>query len=199
MERALHSGPRQQLWAPRGSCRLAAPCPRGQLPGFLTGLERFAPPSVHLIYTFPNFKSCATIDLSPQLAYWKKVTKIPLPLRASPMQGWLDAIPYVKTKYSMLLHNDGCAAPPAPPHARHAAPRRPAVRRPQRSPHPRTRRRPTPPDAARRRPTPPDARGGGLRLTPSCATAEPQPTPVPPHPAPAVGCSRLALRSQVTH
>jgi len=80
-----------------------------QLPGFLTGLERFAPPSVHLIYTFPNFKSCATIDLSPQLKYWKKVTKIPLPLRASPMQGWLDAIPYVKTKYSMLLHNDGYA------------------------------------------------------------------------------------------
>ena len=85
------------------------------MPGFLTGLERFAPPSVHLIYTFPNFKSCATIDLSPQLKYWRRVTKIPLPLRASPMQGWLDAIPYVKTKYSMLLHNDGCAAPP--PHA----------------------------------------------------------------------------------
>ena len=37
-----------------------------QLPGFLTGLERYAPPSVHLIYTYPNFKSCATIDLTPQ-------------------------------------------------------------------------------------------------------------------------------------
>ena len=25
------------------------------------------------------------------------------------MQGWLDAGPYVKTKYSLLLHNDGYA------------------------------------------------------------------------------------------
>jgi hypothetical protein len=25
------------------------------------------------------------------------------------MQGWVDAIPYIKTKYSMLLHNDGYA------------------------------------------------------------------------------------------
>jgi hypothetical protein len=80
-----------------------------QLPGFLTGLERFAPPSVHLIYTYPNFKSCATIDLTEQLKYWRRATKLPLPLRASPMQGWLDAIPYVKTKYSLLLHNDGYA------------------------------------------------------------------------------------------
>ena len=169
------------------------------MPGFLTGLERFAPPSVHLIYTFPNFKSCATIDLSPQLQYWKKVTKIPLPLRASPMQGWLDAIPYVKTKYSMLLHNDGCAAPPAPPHARLAAPRRPAPRRPavrrqKRSPYPRH-------PYTRRHPTPPDARGG-LRLTPSSATAEPQPTPAPPRPAPPVG-TRSAPESltanRVTH
>ena len=37
------------------------------------------------------------------------MTKIALPLRASPMQGWLDAVPYVKTKYSLLLHNDGYA------------------------------------------------------------------------------------------
>ena len=145
------------------------------MPGFLTGLERFAPPSVHLIYTFPNFKSCATIDLSPQLKYWKKVTKIPLPLRASPMQGWLDAIPYVKTKYSMLLHNDGCAAPPAPPHARLAAPRRPAPRRPavrrqKRSPYPRH----PYTGATRRHPTP----GGG------CASprAVPPPSPSPPPP-----------------
>jgi len=64
---------------------------------------------VHLIYTYPNFKSCASMDLSPVLKRWKKVTTIPLPLRASPMQGWLDAIPFIKTKYSMLLHNDGYA------------------------------------------------------------------------------------------
>ena len=25
------------------------------------------------------------------------------------MQGWIDAIPHIKTKYSMLLHNDGYA------------------------------------------------------------------------------------------
>lgn len=43
------------------------------------------------------------------LKRWKKVTLLPLPLRSSPMQGWVDAIPYVKTKYSYLVHNDGYA------------------------------------------------------------------------------------------
>ena len=43
------------------------------------------------------------------LARWKKTTLLPLPLRSSPMQGWVDAIPHIKTKYSMLLHNDGYA------------------------------------------------------------------------------------------
>merc|ERR1719331_1081628 len=80
-----------------------------QAPGFIRALERFAPPSVHLIYTYPNFKSCASLDLKPVLKRWKKVTMIPLALRASPMQGWIDAIPHIKTKYSMLLHNDGYA------------------------------------------------------------------------------------------
>jgi len=80
-----------------------------QAPGFIRGLELFAPPSVHLIYTYPNFESCASIDLKAVLRRWKKVTLIPLPLRSSPMQGWIDAIPHVKTKYSMLLHNDGYA------------------------------------------------------------------------------------------
>ena len=80
-----------------------------QAPGFIRSLEKFAPPSVHLIYTFPNFKSCASIDLKDVLKRWKKVTLLPLPLRSSPMQGWVDAIPYVRTKYSMLLHNDGYA------------------------------------------------------------------------------------------
>merc|ERR1719261_2218070 len=49
------------------------------------------------------------IDLKEVLKRWKKVTLLPLPLRVSPMQGWVDAIPYVKTKYAMLLHNDGYA------------------------------------------------------------------------------------------
>jgi len=80
-----------------------------QAPGFIRALEVFAPPSVHLIYTYPNFESCAKIDLKDVLARWKKVTLLPLPLRSSPMQGWVDAIPYIKTKYSMLLHNDGYA------------------------------------------------------------------------------------------
>jgi len=30
-----------------------------QAPGFIRALERLAPPSVHLIYSFPNFDSCA--------------------------------------------------------------------------------------------------------------------------------------------
>jgi hypothetical protein len=80
-----------------------------QAPGFIRGLEVFAPPEVHLIYTFPNFESCAKIDLKEILARWHKVTLLPLPLRSSPMQGWVDAIPYIKTRYSMLLHNDGYA------------------------------------------------------------------------------------------
>lgn len=81
-----------------------------QAPGFIRSLERFAPPGVHLIYTYPNFESCASIDLKDVLARWKKVTLLPLPLRSSPMQGWVDAVPHIKTKYSMLLHNDGYAS-----------------------------------------------------------------------------------------
>jgi len=80
-----------------------------QAPGFIKALEVFAPPSVHLIYTFPNFESCAKIDLKDVLKRWKKTTILPLPLRSSPMQGWVDAVPYIKTKYSMLMHNDGYA------------------------------------------------------------------------------------------
>ncbi len=34
---------------------------------------------------------------------------IPLPLRSGPLQGWVDAIPYVKTKYAYLVHNDAYA------------------------------------------------------------------------------------------
>ena len=80
-----------------------------QAPGFIRGLEIFAPPEVHLIYTYPNFESCAKIDLKDVLKRWKRFTLLPLPLRSSPMQGWVDAIPHIKTKYSMLLHNDGYA------------------------------------------------------------------------------------------
>merc|ERR1719163_1798871 len=80
-----------------------------QAPGFIKALEIFAPPSVHLIYTYPNFETCASIDLKPLFKRWKRVTTLPLPLRSSPMQGWVDAVPYIKTKYSMLLHNDGYA------------------------------------------------------------------------------------------
>jgi hypothetical protein len=80
-----------------------------QAPGFIRALEIFAPPSVHLIYTYPNFESCATIDLKDVLKRWEKVTLMPMPLRSSPMQGWVDAVPHIKTKYSMLLHNDGYA------------------------------------------------------------------------------------------
>ena len=80
-----------------------------QAPGFIKALEVFAPPEVHLIYTYPGFESCASIDLAGVLKRWKKTTLLPLPLRSSPMQGWVDAIPHIKTKYSMLLHNDGYA------------------------------------------------------------------------------------------
>ena len=82
-------------------------CSQG--PGFLRALERFAPPSVHLVYTYPNFESCASIDLKKILSRWERATVLPLPLRSSPMQGWIDAVPYIKTKYSILLHNDGYA------------------------------------------------------------------------------------------
>ena len=98
-----------------------------QAPGFIRGLEKFAPPGVHLIYTYPDFESCRSIDLKEILARWDKVTVLPLPLRSSPMQGWVDAVPHIKTKYSMLLHNDG--APP-PPGARWCRPSVPPARRP---------------------------------------------------------------------
>ena len=80
-----------------------------QAPGFIRGLEKFAPPGVHLIYTYPDFESCRSIDLKEIFARWDKVTVLPLPLRSSPMQGWLDAVPHIETEYALLLHNDGYA------------------------------------------------------------------------------------------
>merc|ERR1719502_2126514 len=47
--------------------------------------------------------------MSEQLATWDKVTLLPLPLRVSPMRGWVDAVPHITTPYSLLLHNDGYA------------------------------------------------------------------------------------------
>eukprot|EP01047_Picozoa_sp_COSAG01_P019946 COSAG01_NODE_1123_length_11617_cov_13.832769_8_plen_1297_part_00 len=82
-------------------------CSQG--PGFIKALESWAPPSVHLIYTYPKFSSCASIDMSAAKKYWDKLTLMPLPLRSSPMTGWIEAIPKIKTKYAMLLHNDGYA------------------------------------------------------------------------------------------
>lgn len=83
-------------------------CSQG--PGFVDALTRFAPLNTHLIYTFPNFTSCREVEgMDSALAQWKKVTKIPLPLRSSPMVGWIEAIPHIETEYSMLLHNDGYA------------------------------------------------------------------------------------------
>lgn len=84
-----------------------------QAPGFIAALHDMLPSSVHLIYTFPNFSSCASIPgMSEQLATWDKVTLLPLPLRVSPMRGWVDAVPHITTPYSLLLHNDGYALDP---------------------------------------------------------------------------------------
>jgi hypothetical protein len=81
-----------------------------QAPGFINALHKMAPENVHLIYTFPNFTACATIPgLDEELNKFTHSTKLPLPVRVSPMQGWVDAVPYIKTKYAMLLHNDGYA------------------------------------------------------------------------------------------
>ena len=35
--------------------------------------------------------------------------RMPLPPSSSPMVGWLDAVPLVKTEFALLLHNDGIA------------------------------------------------------------------------------------------
>jgi hypothetical protein len=46
------------------------------------------PDNVHLIYTFPNFSSCAQIPgLQEEFDKWQKVTTLPLGLRVSPMSG----------------------------------------------------------------------------------------------------------------
>ena len=80
-----------------------------QAPGFVKALENIVPKSVHLIYTFPNFTSCSSIDMSEHLEWWDRATLIPLRTRVSPMQGWLDTIPEIGTPHSLLLRNDGYA------------------------------------------------------------------------------------------
>jgi len=84
-----------------------------QAPGFIKALHTMLPDNVHLIYTYPNFTSCASIEgMQEELETWKHRTLLPLPLRASPMRGWVDAVDHIKTKYSLLLHNDGYALDP---------------------------------------------------------------------------------------
>jgi hypothetical protein len=81
-----------------------------QAPGFIRGLQDIVPPSVHLIYTYPNFTVCADLPgMKDAFAWWDKATVVALPLRVSPMQGWKDAAALVTTPYSLLLHNDGYA------------------------------------------------------------------------------------------
>ena len=54
---------------------------------------------VHLIYTYPNFTSCREVPgLSAALGKWDTATEIALPLRVSPMKGWLDGALKIKTK-----------------------------------------------------------------------------------------------------
>ena len=62
-----------------------------QAPGFIRALNDMMPTKgVHLIYTFPNFSSCAGIPgMEDELRAWEarsgKVTTLPLPPRVSPM------------------------------------------------------------------------------------------------------------------
>ena len=58
-----------------------------QAPGFIDALARFAPPDVHLIYSFPNFRSCAQIDMERSLARWDKVMMMNRSLRM-PNRRW---------------------------------------------------------------------------------------------------------------
>jgi hypothetical protein len=88
-----------------------------QAPGFIKALNKMMPTQgVHLIYTYPNFSSCAGIPgLQEELSAWEQhgeVTPIPLEPRVSPMQGWVDAVDHIKTPYALLLHNDGYALDP---------------------------------------------------------------------------------------
>ena len=56
-------------------------------------------PQVHLIYTYPNFTSCREVPgLQEALGAWDTATEIALPLRVSPMKGWLDGALKIKTK-----------------------------------------------------------------------------------------------------
>eukprot|EP00039_Didymoeca_costata_P002075 m.57354 g.57354 ORF g.57354 m.57354 type:complete len:726 (-) comp11102_c0_seq1:115-2292(-) len=83
-------------------------CSQG--PGFLKALEDVAPPSVRVIYTYPNFTSCAALDFSESQKYWDTLDMVPLNIHVSPMQGWLDAVNGdITTKYTYLVHNDGYA------------------------------------------------------------------------------------------
>jgi len=82
-----------------------------QAPGFLDHLARTVPRGVHVIHTYPNFTSCAEIDLSSQAKHWDHFEKVPLNIHSSPMVGWLDSVTknWVKTPYTYLVHNDGYA------------------------------------------------------------------------------------------
>lgn len=80
-----------------------------QAPGFIDGLTKIAPRDVRVIYTYPDFTSCRTINLDAQKQNWDNFTLIPLDPHVSPMQGWVDGGKLVTTPYTYLVHNDGYA------------------------------------------------------------------------------------------
>ena len=83
-----------------------------QTPRFARALA-VAPAAARLVYAAPSYASCeAAVDPAAAFARWERTTVLRLPPHASPMQGWLDAVPHIATPYALLLRNDAYALDP---------------------------------------------------------------------------------------
>ncbi len=79
-----------------------------QTPAFLRSLKEITTQFTPIIFTYPNSTYCQHWHTSA-LNYWNDVTVLALESESAPMNGWIKAIPYIRTNYSYLVHNDGYA------------------------------------------------------------------------------------------
>ena len=79
-----------------------------QTPAFLRSLKTITTQFTPIVFTYPNSTYCKHWHTN-SVNYWNDVTVLALESEAAPMNGWIKAIPYIRTKYSYLVHNDGYA------------------------------------------------------------------------------------------
>lgn len=67
------------------------------------------PRQTRVIYAYPDFPAChqqVAQTLEAFRTHFDRAEALPLPFNSSPMQGWWQAAPMLRTRYALLMHND---------------------------------------------------------------------------------------------